>query len=254
MAVSTSASDAGGILRPRRQPTVLDHIIGVTGELLITLGVLLLLFVGWQLWWTDIMANRAQSQLADSVRSGWAQAEPGRNLPPPGEPQVLPQPAEDGQAFGMLHVPRFGSQWQPRPIVQGTSLKVLEDGIGHYDDTAMPGQIGNFAIAGHRVTYGRPMWQVEELQVGDAIVAETEQGWYTYRVTGTEIVRPSQVGVIEPVPNQPGVPATERVMTITACHPKYSARQRFIVHATYEKWQPRSYGEPDSLERPAGVS
>ena len=254
MATGTQAADATGSTLPRRrQPTVLDHILGVTGELLITLGVLLLLFVGWQLWWTDIIANQAQSKLADSVRSGWSQHEPRENLPPPGDPQVLPQPEKSGHVFGMLHIPRFGSGWQPRPVLQGISLKELEDGFGHYKDTAMPGQVGNFAIAGHRVTYGRPMWAVEDLQPGDAIVAETEQGWYTYRVTGHEIVRPSKIEVIEPVPNQPGVAATERVMTITACHPKYSARERYIVHATFEKWQPRSYGEPDSLQRPKGV-
>lgn len=252
MAVDTQTAGAGGGTH-RRRPSVTDHILGVTGELLITLGVLLLLFVAWQLWWTDILADQAQSKLADSVRSGWSQQEV-EHRPPPGEPQVLPEPAESGQVFGMLHVPRFGAQWQPRPILQGISLAVLEDGIGHYEGTAMPGQIGNFAIAGHRVTYGRPMWQAEELQAGDAIVVETEQGWYTYRVTGHEIVRPNQVEVIEPVPNQPGVAPTQRVLTITACHPKFSARERLIVHATYEEWQPRSYGEPDSLERPPGVS
>lgn len=251
MAVSTRTAGAGGHTR-RPGPSVLDRILGVIGELLITVGVLLLLFVAWQLWWTDILAGQTQSRLADSVRAGWSQ-QAVDHRPPPGEPQVLVEPQEAGQVFGMLHIPRFGSGWPARPILQGISLRVLQDGFGHYEDTAMPGQVGNFAIAGHRVTYGRPMWQAEDLQVGDAIVVETEQGWYTYRVTGNEIVRPSQVEVIEPVPHQPGVAPVERVLTITACHPKFSARERLIVHATYEEWQPRSYGEPASLERPPGV-
>lgn len=252
MAVDTRATDVGPS-RPPRRMSALDQVLGVVGEVLITLGVLLLLFVGWQLWWTDVIANQAQNRLADSVRAGWAEPAGQPRTPPPGEPVVPPQPAQEGETFGVLHVPRFGSDWQPRPLLQGIGLEVLEDGIGHYEDTAMPGQVGNFAIAGHRVTYGRPMWQVEELQNGDAIVVETAQGWYTYRVTGTEIVRPTDIGVVAPVPDQPGVTPTQRVMTITACHPKYSARQRFIVHAAYEQWQPRSHGQPDSLALPAGV-
>lgn len=232
-----------------REVSVLDRVIGVVGELLITAGVFLLLFVAWQLWWTDLVAARAQDQVATDLRGDWTDTPPvGTTEAPP----VTAVPAE-GEAFGVLHIPRFGSGYQPRPILEGTSLNILEEGVGHYVGTAMPGAVGNVAIAGHRVTYARPFFQIEELQLGDAVVIETQDGWYTYRVTGTEIVSPRTVEVIAPVPNQPGVVPTERQLTLTACHPKYSARQRYIVHALFESWQPRTDGDPASLALPAGV-
>jgi sortase A len=228
----------------------LDVALGLLGEVLITLGVLLLLFIGWQLWWTDFTAGQVQAQLTEQMRADWADsAAPGGS---PSEPVVMAEP-EEGVAFGLVHIPRFGSGYEPKPVLQGTSADVLEEGMGHYVGTAMPGAIGNVAIAGHRVTYGRPLFQVEELQIGDAIVVETADGWFTYRVTGTEIVKPRQVDVIAPVPNQPGVAPTERQLTLTACHPQYSAKERFIVHALYDSWQPRIAGPPPSLALPEGV-
>lgn len=238
----------------RRRVSFFDRVLGVVGELLITAGVFLLLFVGWQLWWTDVVANQQQAAVGQDLRSQWKDplASDSPIRAPVGDPMVLPEPSR-GTAFGFIHVPRFGSGWNARPILEGTSLDVLEEGVGHYKNTAMPGQVGNFAIAGHRVTYGRPMFQIEELQQGDAIVIETEQGWYTYRVSSTEIVRPTQTDVIAPVPGHRGQQPTERMLTITACHPKFSARERYIVHAAFDEWQPRSYGKPASLARPAGV-
>ncbi len=239
-------------IEPGRPPLrLLDVLLGLFGELLITLGVLLLLFVGWQLWWTDFTAGNVQAQLTDQLRGDWADsAAPGGS---PSEPVVVPEP-DEGVAFGLVHIPRFGSGYEPKPVLEGTSADILDQGMGHYVGTAMPGAVGNVAIAGHRVTYGRPLFQIEELQIGDAIVVETADGWFTYRVTGTEIVKPRQVEVIAPVPNQPGVVPTERQLTLTACHPQYSAKERFIVHALYESWQPRIAGPPVSLKLPDGVS
>ena len=113
--------------------------------------------------------------------------------------------------------------------------------------------MGNVALAGHRVTYGKPFNQIAELVTGDAVVLETEEAWFTYRVTTSEIVSPREVDVIAPVPGDPTAVPTQRMLTLTTCHPMFSARQRYVVYAVLDTWQPRSAGEPASLtEVPTG--
>ena len=165
-----------------------------------------------------------------------------------------PRPAADpvgqpgtGEAFAIVRIPAFGPDWQERPVFEGTSLALLEDGMGHYEDAALPGQVGNFAVAGHRVTYGRPLNQIAELEPGDPIVVETEDAWFVYRMRSSTIVTPDRLDVVAPVPEQPGVEPTERLLTLTACHPMYSARERFIVYAAMDSWQPKTAGEPSVL-------
>jgi sortase A len=235
-----------------RAGRVVRTTTGVVGELLITAGVLLLLFVVWQLWWTDVQADAAQREVTDQLQQDWGTGEetppPAADVPPPPEPE----PTGDGP-FAVVHVPRFGEGWQPRPVYEGTGLDLLEDGVGHYPGTALPGAVGNLALAGHRVTYGKPFNQVEELRTGDAVLVETAQAWYTYRVTSTQVVRPDQVEVIAAVPGDETAVPTERVLTLTTCHPMFSARERFVVHAVLDEWQPRSSGEPTALAAGAGA-
>jgi len=224
-------------------------LIGIAGELLITLGVLIALFAGWQLWWTDVSAGRSQAQAIS--RLDWPAAPsaiPQRPAEPHREPApTIPEP-QAGITFGVLHVPRWGSAYQV-PISEGidraTILNVL--GIGHYPGTAMPGAVGNFAVAAHRTTYGKPFSRIAELEVGDSLVVRTEQIWYVYRVTGHEVVKPSQVEVIAPVPGKPGTTPTTATITLTTCHPQYSARERYVVHGLLEYWMPVSDGTPVEL-------
>jgi sortase A len=235
--------------------------VGVLGEVLITLGVLLGLFVAWQLWWTDVIAERAQSGVIDEL--AWepfvytgpmptpitATPTPEavdpvrRDMPPP----TMAEPAHL-TTFATMYVPRWGLDWVS-PVSQGTSKSDVLDvlGVGHYEGTAMPGGIGNFAIAGHRTTYGKPFNRVEELVIGDPIVIQTETNWYVYRVSSTQIVLPHQVEVIAAVPGQPGVVPTEAFLTMTTCHPMYSARERFIVHAILDYWMAAADGPPAEL-------
>lgn len=228
--------------------------VGVLGEVLITLGVLLGLFVVWQLWWTDVVADRAQAQVVADMGWAWTVEQPVPTPEPTTEPAVrhtepAPVVAEPAHAasFATLHVPRWGLDYV-RPISQGTSKSDVLDvlGLGHYEDTAMPGAVGNFAVAGHRVTYGKPLNRIEELAVGDSLIVQTEQAWYVYQVTEAVVVSPQQVDVLLPVPSQPGVAATEAVMTLTTCHPMYSARERYVVYATLAYWlEPQD--TPDEL-------
>ncbi len=227
------------------------------GELLITFGLVLLLFVTWQLWWTDIVAGAEQQQIASELREGWADDRPepvqAGSTPEPtqvpvpstAEPPAVAAPGP-GAAFALVHIPRFGADFA-RPVIEGTTLDLLRKGVGHYTDTALPGAVGNFAVAGHRTTYGKPFNQIADLVPGDAVVVETKEAWFTYRVRSSTIVTPDRVDVIAPVPEQVSAVPTERLLTMTSCHPMYSAQQRYIVYAVLESWQPATDGPPTSL-------
>ena len=229
---------------------------GALGELMVTAGVLVLLFVVWQLWWTDVAAADDQRAAVASVQQTFDAAPPagGGAVPAvvPAEPPVLAEPGQDGEGFAVVHVPRFGEGWQVA-AEQGVGLRpVLNDGVlGHYPGTAMPGGVGNLALAGHRTTYGAPLGQIAELVPGDPVVVETADGWYVYLVSGSEVVTPDRVDVIAPVPGDPDAAPTERMITLTACHPRFSARQRYVVHGVLDSFSPR--GGPPPAELGTGV-
>lgn len=223
------------------------------GELLMTLGLLLLLFVAWQLWWTDVTANREQSLTVSALEKGFGPAGPAA----PGAPEVAPTvaPAEPpatlakvpfGAAFAIVRIPRFGADYA-RPVLPGTDHSTLSEGIGQYAGTAFPGQVGNFAMAGHRTTYGKPFSDIDLLRKGDFIVVETKASYLVYAVVRHVIVVPDQVEVIAPVPQHPGRAATQAWLTMTACHPRFSASQRYVVFAKLVKSIPRASGLPASF-------
>lgn len=231
---------------------------GVLGELLLTAGVLLFGFVAWQLWWTDVEGNRAQAEIVANL--DWQEPPPVAPSPdattvaPVGvaehheDPPVLTEPTAIGTTIATMRVPRWdGEPW--RPISEGvTKADVLDKlGVGHYPDTAMPGGVGNFSVAGHRTTFGKPFNRIAELEVGDPVIVRTEDTWYVYRVTSTEIVLPSDVQVIAAVPGDPEAVATERMMTMTSCHPMFSGKQRYIVHLLLDYWAPVADGTPIEL-------
>ncbi len=237
--------------------------IGVIGEVLITIGVLLFAFLVWQLWWTDVVGNRAQAQIVAELPftpvpaptpSGTTTAQviaPPRHDDPP----VMAEPPH-ATTFATIQVPRWDGEPE-RPISQGTDRATVLDvlGVGHYEGTAMPGGVGNFSIAGHRTTYAKPFNRITELQVGDPIVIRTtDNAWYVYRVTSTEIVPPTDVQVIAPVPGKPGATPTERMITLTTCHPMFSARERYIVHGVLDYWAPTADGTPAELAPDASLT
>jgi sortase A len=244
--------------------TQVRRAAGVLGELLITAGVLVLLFVVWQLWWTDVTAGREQARTVTSleqqfdrsglpdrpvVASGATGSAPSTSAPAPTarkDPLVTFSGVPKGKAFAIIRVPRYGSDYA-RPILQGTGTDILQQGVGHYVGTAMPGQVGNFAIAGHRTTYGRPFHDIDKLQRGDVVIIETKQDYFVYRVRRHTIVRPWQTDVIAPVPQHTGEQPSARWLTMTSCHPKYSAAYRYISFAKLAEKVPRGKGLPKSL-------
>ncbi|MCU0309692.1 MAG: sortase [Acidimicrobiales bacterium] len=209
--------------------------LGAVGRALMRLGVLVLLFVAFQLWGTGLLTDRAQDELARDFDAQLEQAQSVTTLPPgtsaPGTAPVdLPVP-EPGQAIGRVVIPTVDVDFV---FVQGVELRYLRDGPGHFPQTPLPGQPGNAALAGHRTTYAAPFHRLDEVAPGDEVTVETVQGTFTYRVDAHEagdgepighfIVAPSAVEILD----QDG---TNR-LTLMACHPKYSARQRIVVTAT----------------------
>jgi sortase A len=156
---------------------------------------------------------------------------------------VQPKRVHLGDAFAIIRIPRFGAGFA-RPVYEGTTRDVLQRGVGHYPGTVLPGEIGNFALAGHRTTYGKPFNQIDKLRDGDVVLIETKATWYVYRVTGHQIVAPTQTSVILPVPDEPDAEPTAALLTMTSCHPEFSARQRFIVHGELEATYPHAQGVP----------
>jgi sortase A len=126
-------------------------------------------------------------------------------------------------------------------------LNNRKTGVGHYPQTQMPGEVGNFAVAAHRTTYGAGFHDINSLLVGDSIYVETADGWYKYVYRGTEYVRPTGVGVLEPVPQVAGVASTDRIITMTSCHPYFSAAERIIAYGVFETWFPRAGGPPPEI-------
>jgi len=208
----------------------LARVLGGIGRTLITAGVLILLFVVYQLWGTGIREAQAQSALEDDFADQLTEAgiapdatatttindgaAPTTTLPP------APPDANDGSAVAHLVIPRIGVD---KIVVQGVSVEDLKRGPGHYPDSPLPGQPGNAAIAGHRTTYGAPFNRIDELQPGDEILVTTLQGSFHYTVREQQIVRPDQIEVLDDF--------GDNRLTLTACHPKYSARQRIVVIA-----------------------
>jgi sortase A len=231
-------------------------VLGVFGELSITAGALIFLFLFWQLWFNDMVVRGEQD--AEAAELGQAWIEEAQEQPPseaPADPQDPPvaQTVGDTERFGVLVIPRFGDDYQATIAGGITRERTLNPiGIGHYLTTQMPGEVGNFAVAGHRTTYGKPLNLIANLRVGDAIVVQTADGWYTYRFRTLEYVTPSAIEVLNPVPQVDGVEATDRIITLTSCSPMYSAAERIIAYGVFESFTPITDAPPASLDLPEG--
>lgn len=238
----------------RRQPTtrlrvsdVLRKISQIFGELLITGGIVLLLFVGWELWWTNVEADAKQSEaiksFAQELTGPVEPAVPGTDYGPP----VVGTAPSNGQTIGIMYIPRFGATYT-RPIIEGTGADVLDTlGIGHYAGTSMPGAKGNFAVAGHRQTHGAVLDSIHTLVPGDRIYVQTPDGYYTYVFRNNQIVLPNRADVLLPVPTQQGAAPEESILTMTSCNPRFGAQERIIAYSVLDSWQPSSAGPPSEI-------
>ncbi len=225
-------------------------------DLFITVGVLVLFFYVWYVWLGDILAGAQQDAAGVSLSETWEETTEqvveydrdsgsSEGAMQSRKPPVVASPRE-GAAFATMMVPRFGTNYV-RTIAESVDLKkVLNDpstGIGHYSSTTPLGAVGNFALAGHRTTFGAPFGQIDKLRVGDRIYVETQKGWYVYRFRNIEFVWPTQSDVLSDVPRETIV-AKDRILTMTSCHPKTSTAERVIAYSVFESFVPRKSGAP----------
>ena len=204
-------------------------MVGGLGRVLIIMGVLVLGFVAYQLWGTGIQEARSQNKLeaqfndiiattpapttVPTTVTTVAASTPVATVPSTTTLPLSAAPPEkvkEGDPLARIEIPKIGVD---KIVVAGVALSDLRKGPGHYPNTALPGQIGNAAIAGHRTTYGAPFFRVDELAVGDEIIVTTVQGTFRYLVTETKIVKPTDFSVLDPTP--------DATLTLTSCNPRY---------------------------------
>ncbi|MFI7105454.1 class E sortase [Nonomuraea sp. NPDC050227] len=202
-------------------------IFRAVGELSITAGLVLMLFCAYLLWGTGAYTKSQQLLLQRELAAEKAERDRGRI-----------DKIQLGRAVAMLSIPRLGRDYR-YAIVEGVDAEHLKKGPGHYPDSAMPGQIGNFVVSGHRTTYAAPFKELDELERGDEIVVDAREARYTYRVTSQDVVEPTEVEVLAPVPGKPDIRPIRAYITLSTCHPEYSAAQRLIVYGVLKKTELR---------------
>ncbi|MFC9971099.1 class E sortase [Spirillospora sp. NPDC127200] len=211
------------------------------GELTVTAGLVLALGVAYLVWGTGDYTRRQQAGLSDELERRWQARRPAAATAPRrggegGPVEAVPSPALGG-AFAVVRFPRFGPSYR-YVVVEEVSPADLRKGPGHYPGTARPGEVGNVVVSGHRTTYGAPFKRLGELVRGDEIHLLTAAGTHVYRMTGRQVVRPSAVEVTLPVPGRPGRAPRRRLLTLTTCHPEFSAAYRLVISAEYAGLRP----------------
>lgn len=233
---------------PRRRRRARLSPLTVIGELLLLGGLGVLGYIVWQPWHTGLTVTAKQVELSAADSARWAEAE---TVPWDGTIPVTAQP-EPAEVFAVLHVPAFGTTYANR-VAETTDwwsvLNLDEKGIGRYEMTQLPGEVGNMALAGHRSgPLINSFREVMNLRVGDPLFVETADGWYTYRFRSIEYVLPTETDVLNPFPRLEGEPGEDRILTLTTCHPKLAGSdERAIAYSVFENFQPRSEGPPAEL-------
>lgn len=206
---------------------------------MVTAGLVLLGWLAWQFWGTNWVADRHQQEITQQLQRQWRQElARGQALTPKRVPQ--------GQATALVRIPRFGRHYVV-PVLQGTSEDVLARGFGHFTGTAGPGQVGNYALAGHRVTHGEPLRDMPELRPGDKVIVETARTTYTYVLDTNPndlVVDFTQTWVIDPHPENPnpgGVQpsSSRRLITLATCSELFHTNNRMIAFGHLVQKAPR---------------
>lgn len=223
-------------------------VIRGLGQLLITAGVVVLLFCVYELWGTGLYTSQQQTKITQQLQKQWAdpvpRASPGTGSSASADPLAAPT---NGEGIAIIRIPKLGRDYA-YTVVEGVDRESLKKGPGHLPDSAQPGALGNFVVSGHRTTYLAPFNRVDELQTGDPIVVETRDTWFTYEVTQKLIVLPTAYEVTYPVPGDRTATPTEHLITLTTCNPKYSATQRLVLHGKLVLATPKADGLPPALK------
>lgn len=201
---------------------------------LLVLGIVVLVavlaaagFLGWQLIGTNVMADRATQQQAAALKESWSA--------PGGAGAGSAEQPQSHEAAWLLRIPKLDLE---RPIIAGVDPADLAQGVGWYPRTALPGQVGNFAIAGYRLTNGEPLRRVWELSEGDAVIVETREAIFTYTIVTppSELTVQDDAGwVLDPVPGKPEVVPTEAYLTVTTAEDLIGGPDRAVGFAQLTK-------------------
>ncbi len=251
---SGAAARSGARGRPGaggRPGGVARLVVRTVSEVCVTAGTLIVLFVVYVLFWTGVRADSAMDGEIGKLQDQWstgpvAAGTPGATGGQPSGPGKQP-PYENGKSFAVMYIPRFGADWS-KPVLEGTAVDVLKKGLGHYGRTARLGETGNFAVAGHRRTYGDPFKDFPRLRPGDAVVLTDGTTWFTYRIDRRPYrTLPTDIGVIDPVPRESGYSGPGRYLTLTTCEPEWGHSHRLIAWAHLDSTQPVERGRPSAL-------
>ncbi len=199
------------------------------------LGLLALLagaWLGWQFIGTNLAAQERAVAEIEALRTQWDQGAAG------GEAGQRPSP---GEVVWLLQIPALGDSYE-WPIMAGVSEQELQRGVGWYPETALPGQPGNFALAGHRVANGEPFRQLLELQRGDQIIIETRDARYVYELTVAASELTVQEGdgwVLDAVPGAPGQPPSKALLTLTTAEDLIATPDRSVAFGELVRTEPK---------------
>jgi sortase A len=207
-------------------------VLRVFGECSVTAGAVVLLFLTYLLWGTALAAGQHQHAFATQLQRQWRTH---RDV----KPVTAALHLVTGKPFAFIRIPLFGRAWR-FAIVEGTGLPQLALGPGHVPGTALPGEIGNFAVAAHRVTAGNPFYHLDELRPGDTVMIVTAATTYIYQVTHTELVLPGDTAVLDPVPGHPRQRPHQAMITLITCDPPWTGTHRIIVSGSLDAQMPRT--------------
>lgn len=184
-------------------------------DALITFAIFAIMFAAYQTVWSGFVSQVNISGARSEVESKWIQT-------PLAEPMMH-------QGFALAYIPQLKDKVWELPITKGVDSEDLISGLGQYPENALPGEKGNFALAGHRATYGEPFANIDQLKQDDEVIIQTADNWYVYRLILDEIVEPTETWVLEENPggivNKTGI---EAMITLTTCHPRWGSTQRWV--------------------------
>lgn len=216
----------------------------VLGIVLLVAGVVCLAWVGWQYFGTNIISEKEAAKEIATLEDAWNQPVPAPDATPapdaapapdataaPDGSPLSPRETDMGEAAWLIRIPALGADYE-WPVIAGVGVEDLKKGVGWYPTTGQPGEVGNFALAGHRVTNGEPFRRMLELQVGDTIIIESRDSIFTYELTsapGQLTVQDTESWVLDPVPGNTDVQPSESLITLTTCEDLFHSPDRSVA-------------------------
>lgn len=219
--------------------------LAILGEVLLTLAAVVTLYVGYQLFYTNFESEIRSQALASEFKERITNPTQSEVESVSEEAPVTTRSFQKATVIGLMYIPRLKSDVWGEPIVAGTNYSELAQGIGHYQGNPLPGEPGNFAVAGHRVTYGQPFYYFERLVKGDEIFVLRPDGWYTYQLVSNQKIQEKDVWVLGKVQEQVGIQADQNMITLTTCDPRWNSTRRWAWWGVQTAYYPLDQTPPE---------